>query len=129
MYMSAPCSLSWRTIGSVNELSHLLAECVCVCVHAAFACAFSPSEMRVRGEKSIDLRASSTWCEGMSDTRPDLEQFSFCYITGSAIDIRECARPDTPADKQSGIQAVLLLYILCMSQSHSIDSLFKRLQS
>lgn len=57
----------------MNLLGQRLCECVCVC---CIRVQFSRWKMNVRREESIDLGASSAWCEEMSTTWTDSEQFS-----------------------------------------------------
>lgn len=124
VFTSAACSLSWRTIGSVNEL--LLGVCVCVCPRWVCVCSFLPAKWR------FEVRSVLIW-------EPHQLGVRRCQLLGQILlrnrqsyrpaDIRECARRHTPSGVQSCTEAALLPSILYMSQMRSIDSLFKRLQS
>lgn len=80
VFMSAACSLSRSTIGSVNEL--LLVECVCVCARAEFVCTFFSLQ-------NEGLRWEEYWSESLICLVWDVNCLArFCYITDSAIDLQ-----------------------------------------
>lgn len=104
-FLGAARSLSWRAIGSINEL--LLGQRVRV--HVAFVCTFLPGKWRFEVRRVLIWESHQLVCEGVSTTWPDSQQF-FGYITGNAIDLQisRSVHLHTP------LQAEVLWFVFCI---------------